>query len=190
MFTVQLILFFFDLGKSTDISIDHPYGLGLGANGSSQYRAENKEGKDGKVKGQIHYKGLQKVVLQFSTSALNDSRDFHISSFGHNYGARISGDYVNRPGDTLNRTQLISYLNEHHKHPGEVVIKGAVGLESLTSIWIVEIYRDPVLQELKDAGIHSINGIPIEQVLKPIKILVPYEELPNGDLILFWPATP
>lgn len=168
---------FFDVVKYELQAVDHPYGRGFGAGGGHEVR------ENGRV-GFRHAKGLRTVQFEFSLNALEDNRNFHISSNGWNYGDRLESDYVNAPGSQSNAIRLQEFLKKDRA--GELVMEGPVSLNHLRSIRIVEIYRDEVISKLKNAGVSQINGRPVGSVVQSIPITVPYEVQSDGSVILYF----
>ena len=69
--------------------------------------------------------------------------------------------------------------------PGEVVVLGDVSLQHLKHIYVFDLYRERLLQELAQAGVSRINGKPIDAVIVSFHSTRRVRELPNGDVLVY-----
>lgn len=127
--------------------------------------------------------GFRTISFEIAIEALTEDRQFSISSNGDNFGLVGDSDFVHSPRRADSAERLRSFL-QRISDPGELVLNGPIDIRYLRAIWVVEIYRESLLQQLRAAGLTAINGHPLEEVILPVKIQGAYKVLPDGEVWL------
>lgn len=113
---------------------------------------------------------------------------------GWSYGQEAAFSY--RPKSSMRYRELLHFLESapttnHSRYGpipiirGEVVFNAPVSLRYLTTIRVLSFHRDRVIRELREAGISTINGRPIEDVVVPVPIKSRFEIDAAGAVYLF-----
>lgn len=111
------------------------------------------------------------VRLIFDLQLLDEGVRFHISATGQtNYGSYdpyLDFQYVGLRANPAKR--LDQFFSNEGKHmAGEVVSRDPYDLKHLKFVYIKKSHVKKMISALKDAGVNSYNGVPIESFIRPI----------------------